>query len=51
MKTAISTVLALAIGAGCRYFDVPVPAPPTLLGVILIGCITGGYMLMDLAMK
>ena len=51
MKTAISMALALAIGGGCRYYGVPVPAPPTLLGVILIGCITGGYMLVDLAMK
>ena len=44
MKTAISIVLALVIGGGCRYYGIPVPAPPTLFGVLLIGCITAGYV-------
>jgi XapX domain-containing protein len=51
MKSAISILLALVIGGGCRYFDVPVPSPPTLMGVLLIGGITAGYMLVNLAMK
>ena len=51
MNTAISIVLALAIGAACRYFNVPVPAPPTLLGVLLIACITAGYMFVDRLMQ
>ncbi|MEI9972057.1 MAG: XapX domain-containing protein [Ignavibacteriota bacterium] len=51
MKIAISIVLALAIGGGCRYFDIPVPAPPTLIGVLLIACITAGYMFVNLLLK
>jgi XapX domain-containing protein len=51
MNTAIGIVLALAIGGACRYFNVPVPAPPTLMGVVLIACITGGYILVDQLMK
>ena len=51
MKTAIGVVLALLIGGACRYFRIPVPAPPTLLGVLLIACITAGYTLVDLLMK
>jgi XapX domain-containing protein len=47
MKTAISIVLALLIGGACRRFDLPVPSPPTLLGVLLIACITAGYMAAD----
>jgi XapX domain-containing protein len=51
MKTAISAVLALLIGGACRYFEIPVPAPPTLVGVLLIACITAGYILVDWLLK
>jgi len=51
MKTAISTVLALLIGGACRYFEIPVPAPPTLVGVLLIAGITAGYILVDWMLK
>jgi XapX domain-containing protein len=51
MKTAIGIVLALLIGGACRYFKIPVPAPPTLLGVLLIAGITAGYMLVDWILK
>jgi XapX domain-containing protein len=44
-------LLALAIGGACRYFDIVVPAPPRLFGVLLIACITGGYLLVDRLMK
>jgi XapX domain-containing protein len=47
MKTAISTVLALLIGAACRRFELPIPSPPSLLGVLLIAGITAGYMVAD----
>jgi XapX domain-containing protein len=32
------------IGAGCRWFDVPVPAPPRLIGAILVVAMTVGYL-------
>ena len=51
MKTAIGIVLALLIGGACRYFKIPAPAPPTLLGVLLIAGITAGYMLVDWILK
>lgn len=44
LKIGVSVVLAFAIGAGCRFFDIPVPAPPKLLGGLLIIAITVGYM-------
>jgi len=47
MKIAISLVLGLGIGAGCRWFDIPVPSPPTIVGVLLILSITAGYIAAD----
>ncbi len=47
MKLAISIVLAFAIGAICRYFTIPVPAPPFLSGALLVLATTLGYSVMD----
>lgn len=47
MKVLIAILLALMIGAACRLLEIPLPAPPTLLGVGLILAITVGYMLTD----
>lgn len=47
MKMAIGLVLAAAIGAACRFFDLPVPAPPKLLGALLVASMTMGYMSAD----
>jgi XapX domain-containing protein len=51
MKTAIGIVLASLIGGACRCFRIPVPAPPSLMGVLLIACITAGYTLADWLLK
>ena len=40
----IGIVLGLAIGAGCRWFDVPVPAPPKLVGALLVVAMTLGFL-------
>ncbi len=47
MKTAIGLAIAFAIGAACRWFELPVPAPPKLLGALLIMAITLGYGFAD----
>ena len=47
MKIAIGLAIGLAIGAGCRVFDIPVPSPPTIVGVLLILSITIGYIAAD----
>ena len=46
-KAFIGLVMAFLIGAGCRWFDIPVPSPPRLLGAFLVLAITGGYLLTD----
>jgi XapX domain-containing protein len=47
IKIMISFVIGIAIGSGCRFFDIPVPAPPKLLGALLIVSITVGYLAAD----
>jgi XapX domain-containing protein len=47
IKMIIALVIGFLIGAACRWFDIPVPAPPQLLGVFLIMSITVGYLLTD----
>lgn len=47
MKSLLGMILGLLIGAGCRWFDVPVPSPPKLLGALLVVAMTVGYMATD----
>lgn len=47
VKIIIGFVVAFLIGAACRYFGLPVPAPPALLGVALIFAISLGYIVTD----
>lgn len=39
--------LAFAIGAGCRWLDLPVPAPPKLLGAFMVVAMTAGFLMAD----
>jgi XapX domain-containing protein len=43
IKILAGIALGLLIGAGCRYFDIPTPAPPKLIGAILVVAMTVGY--------
>lgn len=40
----VGFLLALAIGAGCRLLDIPVPAPPRLEGALLVVAMTLGFL-------
>ena len=40
-------VLGLVIGAGCRFFDIPSPAPPRLIGACLLLAMTVGFIVAD----
>ncbi|MET4701754.1 XapX domain-containing protein [Constrictibacter sp. MBR-5] len=46
----VGIVLGLAIGGGCRWFDVPLPAPPKLVGALLVVAMTLGFRGTDLAL-
>jgi XapX domain-containing protein len=41
---AAGIVLGVAIGAGCRWFDLPLPAPPRLVGALLVVAMTLGFV-------
>lgn len=43
----ISVALGLGIGVGCRWFDLPLPAPPKLVGALLVLAITLGFIGVD----
>ncbi|MEL6302806.1 MAG: DUF1427 family protein [Pseudomonadota bacterium] len=44
MTAALGLVLGLTIGAACRWFDLPLPAPPRLTGALLVVCMTLGFI-------
>jgi XapX domain-containing protein len=43
----VGLALGFLIGAGCRWFDVPSPSPPTLIGACLVVSMTLGYVVAD----
>jgi XapX domain-containing protein len=47
MKIVLGIILGLLIGAGCRWFDIPVPSPPKLVGALLVVAMTVGYIFTD----
>jgi XapX domain-containing protein len=46
----LALALGLGIGLGCRWFDLPLPAPPRLVGALLVVAMTLGFMGMDMAL-
>jgi XapX domain-containing protein len=44
----LGVLMGLAIGAGCRIIDIPLPAPPTIRGALLVVAMTTGYLLGEL---
>ena len=48
---AVAIGMGLTIGLGCRWFDLPLPAPPRLTGALLVAAMTLGFMSMDAAMR
>jgi XapX domain-containing protein len=49
--TLIGLLLGLAIGAACRWFDLPLPAPHKLLGALLVQAMTAGFVVTDLLLR
>lgn len=43
----IGVIVALVIGALVRLFRLPVPAPPTVWGALMVLGLTVGYLLMN----
>jgi XapX domain-containing protein len=47
IKILAGLILGLFIGSACRWFDIPLPGPPKLVGALLIVSITVGYLATD----
>lgn len=46
----IGLALGFLIGAGCRWFDLPLPAPPRIVGALLVVAMTLGFLGADVAL-
>ena len=44
LSALIGITLGLIIGFICRYFDLPLPAPPKLVGALLVVAMTIGFI-------
>ena len=44
MNELIGILLGLGIGAACRWFDIPAPAPPRVTGALLVAAMTLGFL-------
>lgn len=44
LSLVIGITLGLLIGFICRWFDLPLPAPPKLVGALLVVAMTLGFM-------
>jgi XapX domain-containing protein len=47
MKIFLGLLLALGIGGLCRLAGVPLPAPPLLIGAMLVVAMSTGYVATD----
>ena len=45
MNEVIGIAIGFGIGAACRKLDIPCPAPPHLMGAMLVVSITAGFVL------
>jgi XapX domain-containing protein len=46
----IGILLGIVIGSSCRWFDLPLPAPPRIVGALLVVAMTIGFIGTDLAL-
>jgi XapX domain-containing protein len=47
MRILIGFVLAFTVGAVCRATGIPLPAPPVLLGALVVLAMSAGYIATD----
>jgi XapX domain-containing protein len=47
VKIVCGVVVAVLIGVGCRFFEIPLPGPPAILGAFLAVAMATGYTVTD----
>jgi len=50
VNEVLGLLLGFAIGAACRWFDIPSPAPPRVVGALLVVAMTLGFLATDWAL-
>lgn len=50
IAAGLGIVLAFLIGIGCRWFDLPLPAPPRIVGAMLVVLMTLGFLSADVVL-
>jgi len=50
MASILGILLGLGIGATCRWIDIPLPAPPKLVGALLVVAMTAGFVGTDMVL-
>lgn len=50
MSAVMGVALGLLIGVGCRWFDLPLPAPPRIVGALLVVTMTLGFLATNYAL-
>lgn len=43
-QIASGIIMAFGIGVFCRWFDIPSPAPPKMVGALLVVSMTAGFL-------
>lgn len=51
IQALVGILLGIAIGLACRWFDLPLPAPPRLVGALLVVAMTAGFVGTDLLLR
>ncbi|HXN32868.1 MAG TPA: DUF1427 family protein [Polyangiaceae bacterium] len=46
-KVVCGVVVGILIGIGCRFFEIPLPGPPAILGAFLAVAMATGYTVTD----
>ena len=47
MKLALGLLLAVCLGIFCRFFDIPLPGPPAIMGAVMAIAMATGYTATD----
>ncbi len=50
ISALVGLLLGFLIGVGCRWFDLPLPAPPRLVGALLVVAMTLGFVGADITL-
>jgi XapX domain-containing protein len=47
MKLIVGLILAVCVGIACRWFGIPLPGPPAIMGAAMAVAMASGYTATD----